>query len=89
MGIQQLLSLAQTPTGFYSQWLWELIFLALEPWPGGHDIGLGPLTPKISLPNFYPPHVGMRPACSMSLSLRISTSPCVLSVWMDVVPLVL
>ena len=50
------------PTGFYSQKLWGLIFLALELWAGGTGVGLGPLAPEISLLNFYPPHmdVGLR-----------------------------
>ena len=65
---------------FYSQKLWGLIFLALEPWPGGPGMGWGPLTPKISLLNFYPPHVGVGPACFTSL--------CLLPVWMDVFCLV-
>ena len=42
------------PTGFCSQELWELIFLALESWAGGPGVGLGLLAPEISLPNFYP-----------------------------------
>ena len=43
-------------------------------------VGLGLLAPKISLPNFYPPHVGMGPARSLSLPL--------LPVWVDVVSLI-
>ena len=39
--------------------------------------GLGLLIPKISLPNFYPLHMGMGPGCS--------TSPHLLPIWMDVV----
>ena len=44
-------------------------------------MGLGLLAPKMSLPNFYPPHVDVEPACSMSLPL--------LPVWMDVLSLIL
>ena len=65
------------PTGFCSQKLWGLIFLALEPGDGGLGVGLGLLTPDISHPNFYLPHVDVRPARSMS--------PPLLSIWMDVV----
>ena len=41
-------------TGFCSQKLWGLIFLALEPTVGGPGVGLVILTPKISLLNSYP-----------------------------------
>ena len=43
-------------------------------------LGLGLFVPKISLPNFYPPHVVEGLACSMSVPL--------LPVWMDVVSLI-
>ena len=46
----------------------------------GPGVGLELLTPEISLPNFYPPHVGEGPACSVSVPL--------LPVWMDVVSLI-
>ena len=68
------------PDGFCIQKLWELIFLALEPWAWGPGVGLGPLAPEISLLNFYPPHVGEGPAHSMSVPL--------LPVWMDVISLI-
>ena len=49
-GVQQFLSFsASSPTGFYSQKLWWLIFLALEPWAGGPGVGLGILIPEIWL----------------------------------------
>ena len=64
------------PTGFCSQKLWGLIFLALEPWSGGPGVGLGLFAPEISLLNFYP-QVGVGPAHSLSAPL--------LPVWMDVV----
>ena len=51
-----------------------LIILALEPWARGSGVGLGPLTPEISLLNFYPPHVGVRLAHSISPYLHICTS---------------
>ena len=50
------------PASFRNQKLWGLIFLALEPWAQGHGVGLGPLAPEISLPNFYPPHMCVGPA---------------------------
>ena len=68
------------PAGFYSQKLLGLILLALAPWAGGPGVGLGLLTPEISLLNFYPPHMGMGPASS--------TSAFLLSVWVDVVSLI-
>ena len=48
--LQQLLSqIALVHTGFYSQKLWGLIFLALESWALGPHEGLEPLAPEISL----------------------------------------
>ena len=40
-----------TPTsdGFYSQKLWGLIFLALEPWAWWSGVGLGFFAPEVSL----------------------------------------
>ena len=61
------------PACVCSQQLWELIFLALEVWA----VGLGPLAPKMSLVNFFPPNVGVGPVHSTSATL--------LPVWMDVV----
>ena len=69
------------PTGFCSQRLWGLIFLALKPWARGAWCEAGTPHSKISLLNFYPPHVGVGPACSMSATL--------LPVWMDMVSLIL
>ena len=66
-------------SGFCSQKLWGLIFLALEPWAGGPGMGLGLLTPKISLLNLYLPLAGVGPARSVSAPL--------LPVWMAVVSL--
>ena len=59
LGTQQFLLLTQALLVFYSQKLWGLIFLLLEPWAQGPGVGLGPLTPVISLLNFYPPHMGV------------------------------
>ena len=69
------------PASFYSQKLWGLIFLALEPWAGEPGVGLGLLVPETSHPNFYSPHVDMGPACCTSVPL--------LPVWIHVVPLIL
>ena len=67
------------PAGFYSQKLWGLIFLALEPWAGETSVGLGLLAPKMSLLNFYPPHMHVGPGYSASVPL--------LPIWMGVVSL--
>ena len=49
-GVQQFLfSTVLIPAGFYSQKLWGLTFLALEPWAGGPGEGLTPVIPEISL----------------------------------------
>ena len=57
------------PTGFCSQKLWRLIFLALEPWAGGPTVGLGPLTLEIPLLNFYLPYVGEEQPVPTSLDV--------------------
>ena len=41
---------APVPTGFHSQRLWGLLFLALEPWAGDSGVGLRILTPHGWLP---------------------------------------
>ena len=80
LGLQKFLPVTQSVTaGFYKQELWGLIFLALEPWAGGHGEGLGLLNAKISLQNFYP--YGFGPAHPASAPL--------LPVWMYVVSLIL
>ena len=71
---------ATISTCFYSQKLWVLLFLALEPWAGGACCGAGLIAPEIYRLNFYAPHMDVGPACSMSPSL--------LPVWMDVVSLI-
>ena len=48
---------------------------------GEPGVGLGLLTPEISLQNFYPPHIGEGPARSTSAPL--------LPVWMDALSLIL
>ena len=77
----QLSSTDSIPAGFCSPKLWRLIFLALAPWAERPGMGLGLLSLEISLPNFYPQHIGVGPACSVSVSL--------LQVWMDVDSLIL
>lgn len=64
-----------TPTGFYSQKLWGLSFLALEPWAGWSGVGWNPSLLRCH-PNLYPPHLGLGPApfyISLSLPLHPST----------------
>ena len=62
---------ASIPSDFYSQGLWGLLFLVLEPPVGG----LGPFTPQGDLhsqdipPNFKPPNLGVGPAHCSSLPL--------------------
>ncbi|KAF6114584.1 hypothetical protein HJG60_010549 [Phyllostomus discolor] len=63
-----------TTTGFYSQKLWGLIFLALEPWDGWSGVGLGSLTPEIPSV-LYPPYMGLGPAGSTSAQFYPSTLP--------------
>ena len=69
LGTPEASSTDSVATSFCSQKLWGLIFLALELWAGWPGVGLGFLAPEISLPNFYPPHVGVGPTCSMSVPL--------------------
>ena len=70
-----------SPCSFCSQKLWGLTFLALEPWAGRPNVGLGLLAPDVSLPDLYPTHVGVGPAYSASLPL--------LPFCMDVISLIL
>ena len=60
------------PSEFCSQKLWGLFFLALEPSAGVPGVRLGLLTPKIPLLSFYPPHVGIGPACSVAMPLLLA-----------------
>ena len=78
LGLQKFL--LPTQSLLVSEKLWGLTFLALEPWAGGPGAGLRLLIHKISLPNFYLPHVGVGPARSVSVPL--------LPVLMDVVSLI-
>ena len=61
-------------TDFCSQQLWGLISLALESGAGGPGVGPGLLTPKIPLPNFYPPPVGVGPFHSAPVPLPLLPS---------------
>ena len=47
--IWQFLLPLQTTFAFYSRKLWEYFFLALDPWAVWSGLGLGWLTPKVSL----------------------------------------
>ena len=71
LGLQKFLPLTQALLFFCSQKLWGFIFLGLTPWAGGPGVGLGLLAPKISLLNFYPPHVDVGPVCSTYLPLLL------------------
>ena len=61
LGAPEASSTYSIPAGFPSQKLWGLIFMALESWTGGRDVGLGLLALKISLPNLYPCDCGASP----------------------------
>ena len=85
-------SATSTSTGFYSQKLWRLQFLVLEPWVGWSGLGPGSLR---YLPNFYPPHVDVGPPVlclcttlhtpALHTSLCLSVSLALLLIWLDVV----
>ena len=64
-------SFNSTPTGFYSQKLWGIIFLALNPGLCCLMCGWHPLLPRYSSIT-YSPHMGLRLACSASLHLHPS-----------------
>ena len=66
LGAPEVSSTDSIPIGFCRQELWGLISLALETWAEGPGVGLGLLAPEKALPYFYPPHVGVGPACSTS-----------------------
>ena len=80
-GTPEVSSFDSIPASFYSQKLWGLIFLALEPWAGEPGVGLGLLVPMTFLQNFYLPHTGVGPGRSVSVPL--------LPVWIDAVCLIL
>ena len=66
--------------GFYSQKLWGLTFLMLEPWAGWSGVGLGSLTPDC-----YPPHMGVGlPVPRLRASPLLSTSLLLLLARMNV-----
>ena len=81
LGTPEVSSTDYFTTGFCSQKLWGLIFLALKPGLEGLVWAGGLPAPEIPLPNFYPPQVDVEPAHP--------TSPPLLPVWMDVVSLIL
>ena len=63
---------ATTPTGFYSQKLWGLLFLALKPWAGDQVWSWDPSLLRGEFcswdipPDFYLSHVSVGLACYMS-----------------------
>ena len=75
LALQQCIPLAQSPLGFAGRNLGDL-----SSWHWNPGVGLELLTPEISLPIFYPPHLCERPALPTPASL--------LPVWMDVVSLI-
>ena len=66
LGPPEVCSTDSISAWFCSQNLWGIIFMTLKPWSVGPGVGLGLLPPKISLPNFYPPHVDVGPDHSTS-----------------------
>ena len=52
------------PTGFLQPEVMRTYLPGTGTLVGGPSVGLGLLAPEISLLNFYPPHVGVGPACS-------------------------
>ena len=81
MGLQNFLSPIHFPLVFADRSYGDLPSWHWIPGLGGPGMVLGLFAPKISLLNFYPPHVDMRPGSSVSLSL--------LPVWVNVVSLIL
>ena len=80
MGIQKFLPLTQCPaqhppTHTHTHWFLQAEIMGTYiPGTGtlsggGPDVGMRLLLPKISLPNFNPPHVGERGAHSVSVPL--------------------
>ena len=76
LGLQKFLPMTQSPLVFAARSCGAYL-LALEPWAWGPGVQLGLLAPGISLPNFYPPYMGVVPVHSASSPL--------LPVWMGVV----
>ena len=72
-------------TGFYSQKLWGLTFLALEPWAEWSGLGLGSLPP-----DFYLRFLSTTRGCGTAhvASPSISASLPLLHVWMNVTSLI-
>ena len=63
------------PTGFYSQKLWELMFLVLKPWARWSGLGLGSFAPRVSLPFFnYHMWIWDHPFLSAYLSIPLCFS---------------
>ena len=79
LGLQKFLPPPQSLL-FFSARSYGTYFVALVPRTGGPVVGLGLLTPKISLLIFYPLYMDVGLACFTSLPF--------LPVWMDVVSLI-
>ena len=83
-GLQGFLPLTQSPLFFFflQPEIMGIYLPGTGTWAGGPHMGLGLLSPEISLPNFYPhTYVALGPASSLSLPL--------LPVCIDVVSLIL
>ena len=80
LGLQKFLPPTQSPL-FLQPEVVGTYFPSTGTLGWGSGVGLGVFAPKISLPNFYIPHMGEGPARSVSALL--------LPVWMDGVSLIL
>ena len=70
-------STASIPTSFYSQKMWGLMFLALEPWAGEAWSGLWSLAPEITFPIFIYHHqceTSLLCVSALSTSLHVVSS---------------
>ena len=81
MGLPKLLPPTQSLLVFAARSCGDLPSRHWNPGLGVPGVGLGLLTPEISLPSFYLPHMGVGPAHSVFLPF--------LPAWMDVVSLIL
>ena len=79
LGLQKFLPWTQSPLVFAARNCGDFYLPGTGTLGGGPSVGLSLLAPEISLPNFYPPHVGEGPAYSISVPLQ--------PVWMGVVSL--
>ena len=81
LGVQKFLPLSQSPLVFATRSYGYLSFWHWNPGLGEPGVWLGLFAPKISLLNFYLPHMDLGPVPCTSLTLP--------PIWMDVVSLIL